>query len=362
MNSHRSKPSSIRLHAAAWILLAVLAVLMTSCAAGSTPAPTGTATAAANTPTPPATETAVPSPVPSETAEPTAAVEATTSNPVMEVTASPISGLVTPPSPFDGTRAYEDVIYQVELGPRIPGTPEHAQAVDWIAAELESNGWEVEIQETTMLDQPVRNVIAKRGSGQPWSIIGAHFDSRMKADNDPDPANHELPVPGANDGASGVGVLLELARTLPEDTEGEIWLAFFDSEDQGNLPGWDWILGSRAVANALPGQPDSVIIVDMIGDADLNIYQERNSDPGLTSEVWAIAAELGYAQFIHEPKFAMLDDHTPFLEKGIRAIDIIDFDYPYWHTIADTADKVSAESLNAVGDTVLHWLWLHHHP
>ena len=264
----------------------------------------------------------------------------------------------TPAEPsFDGQRAYQDVEYQVSLGPRTPGSEAHAQAVDWMQQELQASGWEVEVQETTMLDHPVRNVIAKRGAGQPWIIIGAHYDSRMKADRDPDPARHDDPVPAANDGASGVAVLLELARGLPREINGQVWLTFFDTEDQGQLEGWDWILGSRAVANSLTGKPDAVVVVDMIGDADLNIYREKNSDQPYTDEIWQAAAELGYAeQFINEPKFSMLDDHTPFLEKGIRAVDIIDFDYPAWHTTGDTADKVSAESLQAVGDTVLHWV------
>jgi Zn-dependent M28 family amino/carboxypeptidase len=154
-----------------------------------------------------------------------------------------------------------------------------------------------------------------------------------------------------------VAVLLELARVLPKELDKQVWLAFFDSEDQGRLPGWDWIYGSRAFAEALEGTPDAVVILDMIGDADLNIPQERNSDPGLLQEIWAVAAERGHdGIFLPQPGYAMLDDHTPFLEKGIRAADLIDFDYPYWHTVADTPDKVSAESLFAVGDTVLHWL------
>lgn len=356
------------MHTTSRLLLAILLLLLISSCAANPTSTQEVETSTATTLVAP-TETDVPEPsvpVPSITAEPTFTAE-----PVMEtaptfapteISTQPVLQLTTPPEAFDGERAYEDVEYQIELGPRIPGSDAHAQVVDWMVTELESNGWTVEIQETTMLGQPVRNVIAKRGSGQPWSIIGAHFDSRMKADNDPDPANFELPVPGANDGASGVAVLLELARTLPDDLQGEVWLTFFDSEDQGNLPGWDWILGSRAVANSLTGTPNAVVVVDMIGDSDLNIYQERNSDPELTGEIWATAAQLGYAQFILEPKFSMLDDHTPFLEKGIRAVDLIDFDYPYWHTVSDTADKVSAESLNAVGDTVLHWLWLHHQP
>jgi Zn-dependent M28 family amino/carboxypeptidase len=194
----------------------------------------------------------------------------------------------------------------------------------------------------------------------------------MLADNDPDPNNHSVPVPGANDGASGVAVLLELARTLPSHLEntaganltsqegtgpGQIWLVFFDAEDNGNIPGWDWILGSRAFVAGLEETPDAAVIVDMIGDADLNIYQELNSDPGLTEEIWSQAQALGYSdRIIPEPKYRMIDDHTPFIEAGIPAVDLIDFDYPYWHTIADTPDKVSAESLQIVGDTLIAWL------
>ena len=95
----------------------------------------------------------------------------------------------------------------------------------------------------------------------------------------------------------------------------------------------------------------------MIGDADLNIYLEKNSNVAIRTEIWSTAEKLGYGeQFINEEKFSMLDDHTPFLEAGIPAVDIIDFDYPYWHTTQDTPDKVSAESLQAVGDTLLNWV------
>jgi Zn-dependent M28 family amino/carboxypeptidase len=95
----------------------------------------------------------------------------------------------------------------------------------------------------------------------------------------------------------------------------------------------------------------------MIGDADQNIYIERNSNPELSEEIWEIAAELGYGRsFIPTPRHSILDDHTPFLQAGIPAVDIIDFDYPYWHTTEDTVDKVSAESLEAVGRTLQEWL------
>ena len=178
----------------------------------------------------------------------------------------------------------------------------------------------------------------------------------MFADNDADSANHSLQVPGANDGASGVAVLLELARTLPEDTV-PIWLVFFDAEDNGNIEGWDWILGSREFVKNNRLQPRAVVIVDMIGDADLNIYKERNSNAELMDQIWNTAKSLGYEdKFIPEYKHSMLDDHTPFVEAGLPAIDIIDFDYPYWHTMQDTTDKVSAESLEIVGNTL--WTWV----
>lgn len=257
---------------------------------------------------------------------------------------------------FDGQRAYADVQTQVAFGPRVPESEGHVQVQEWMRAELESAGWQVEIQESEALDHPIENIIAKRNDEAPQIIIGAHYDSRMFADNDPDPAQHTQFVPGANDGASGVAILLELARSLPEDTV-PIWLVFFDAEDNGRIAGWDWILGSREFVKNNPIQPRAVIIVDMIGDADLNIYKERNSDPNLTDSIWEVAKGLGYeSKFIPEYKHSMLDDHTPFLEAGIPAADIIDFDYPYWHTVQDTPDKVSAESLQAVGETLRTWV------
>jgi len=257
---------------------------------------------------------------------------------------------------FDGNRAYADVQTQVAFGPRMPGTDGHAQIVAWMRAELESAGWQVEVQESEALGHPVQNIVAKRGAANPQIIVGAHYDSRMFADNDPNPENRTQPVPAANDGASGVAVLLELARTLPKDSV-PTWLVFFDAEDNGRIEGWDWILGSREFVKNNVVQPRAVVVIDMIGDADLNIYKERNSNSELTDEIWSVAKNLGYEnQFIPSYKFSMEDDHTPFLETGIPAVDLIDFDYPYWHTIADTPDKVSAASLEAVGKTL--WTWI----
>jgi glutaminyl-peptide cyclotransferase len=260
------------------------------------------------------------------------------------------------PAVFDGQRAYEDVKTQVSFGPRIPGTEGHDRIRAWIQKELEGAGWQVEMQETEALGHPVKNIVAKRGDGSPQIVIGAHYDSRMYADNDPDPANQTKPVPAANDGGSGVAVLLGLARSLPKSSV-PVWLVFFDAEDNGRIEGWDWILGSREFVRNNSIQPRAVVVVDMIGDADLNIYKEKNSNTDLTNEIWKTAKDLGYGdKFIDTYKYSMLDDHTPFLEAGLPAVDLIDFDYPYWHTTQDTAAKVSAESLKAVGDTLLAWV------
>lgn len=261
------------------------------------------------------------------------------------------------PLQFDPQCALQHVQTQVEFGPRTPGSIAHQKTIAYIQKELGKTGWAVEIQQTELMGHPISNIIAKRGKGSEWIILGAHFDSRFFADHDENAANQNLPVPGANDGASGVAVLLELARVMPKSIDQEIWLVFFDAEDQGRIEGWDWILGSRAFADSLTSLPDSVVVIDMIGDSDLTIYREKSSDQTITDSIWQKAADLGYEKsFINEEKYSILDDHLPFLELGIPAIDIIDFDYPYWHTIADTVDKVSAESLSIVGNTLLSWL------
>jgi glutaminyl-peptide cyclotransferase len=184
-------------------------------------------------------------------------------------------------------------------------------------------------------------------------------------------------VPGADDGASGVAVLLELARRLDvSKLHNEVWLAFFDAEDNGDLNAcdllqaanpnrtaacdttpWPWSVGATYVAEHLTLNPTAVVVLDMIGDADQDIYYEQNSDKAWQEQIWSMAARLGYSkQFIPQYKWSMTDDHTPFLQRGIRAVDIIDFDYPYWYTTQDTADKVSPTSLERVGRVMQAWL------
>jgi glutaminyl-peptide cyclotransferase len=258
---------------------------------------------------------------------------------------------------FNGTRAFENASYQVSLGPRIPGSEAHADVIDWLMKQLNNFNWNVELQTATYDDHEVQNVIAKRGNGSPWIILGAHYDSRLWADQDPDLALRKMSVPGANDGASGVAILVELARTIPKSLNEKIWLVFFDAEDNGGIPGWDWLLGSKEFVLSLDKHPDMVVVVDMTGDSNLDIYKEQNSNIDITNLIWSQAARLGYSsEFINNYKHSILDDHTPFLEAGIPAIDIIDFDYPYWHTTQDTIDKISKNSLQIVGDTLWNWI------
>ncbi len=260
---------------------------------------------------------------------------------------------------FDGERALNLVAEQLAFGPRIPGTPEIELTRRWIEAELEGTGWDTRRECFQHMGVQLCNLIATPGKGAgPEAqaiVLGAHYDTRRVADLDP--VFPSQPVPGANDGASGVAVLLELARVLdPTRIESNLTFYFFDGEDQGNLDGWSWSVGAQYAAAQLTSTPDLVIIVDMVGDRDLQVFIERNSTRSLADEIWSTAHDLGYDAFIPEVKYTIIDDHVPFLQRGIDVVEIIDFDYPAWHTIGDTLDKVSAESLFEIGHTLQVWL------
>jgi len=262
-----------------------------------------------------------------------------------------------PDATFDGDTAYTWVTAQCDLGYRSPGTAANRQAGDMFLEELSTLGWTTSEQTFTYMDTPVRNILAWKGEGDAV-LLGAHYDTRPSADEE----NPSMPVMGANDGASGVAVLLELARVLDvEAAEKQVYLAFFDAEDSGRLNGWAWIIGSAYMAEhwgeAGETALSAMVLVDMIGDADQQVYYEGNSNRSLSATLWAIAKDLGYGdRIIPEVRHTMLDDHIPFAQRGIPAVDMIDFDYPYWHTTQDTPDKVSGESLEAIGRTLEVWL------
>ena len=252
---------------------------------------------------------------------------------------------------------------QTDLGPRTPGSEAHEQFISQASAILRESGWTVSCEAESYQKRTVRNIIAERGTenADTWIVVGAHYDSRITADQENLQENRLKPVPAANDGASGAAVLLGLAKTLPELPGKKITLAFFDAEDQGKVMGWpDWCLGSALLAEKYGGlerKPDAVIVIDMIGDADLNIYRERNSDADLTDALFGIAEKLGFSKkFINSEKYTMYDDHVPFIRQGIPAADLIDFDYPWWHTLNDTDDKLSEESLQAVYKVLFAYL------
>ncbi len=224
---------------------------------------------------------------------------------------------------------------------------------------LERSHWRVGEEEFTYRDTPLVNVVAKRGQG-PIVILGAHYDSRPLADQDPVPQHRLTPVPGANDGASGVSVLLELSRVLQwAEKDFQIWLYFFDGEDSGHIRGWDWAIGARHAAEKLSSERvKAMVLVDMVGDCEQRFYWEGNSDPQLRAEIWEVARALGFGDvFIPQERLTVIDDHVPFAKKGIPAVDIIDFEYPYWHTVADTTDKVCPRSLERVGRVLQTWIY-----
>ncbi|MGC9359751.1 MAG: M28 family peptidase [Anaerolineae bacterium] len=262
------------------------------------------------------------------------------------------AGCASEPASFDGERAMAHVEALCDLGPRPVGSPGNEAAAAYIQAHLEEHGWDVELQEFAHRGLPVRNVIGRKGEG-PVILLGTHFDTRPLADLDPE--DRSRPVPGANDGGSGTAVLLELARVLGEDVTGQatIELAFFDGEDRTGLGGWSCCVGSYHAAAELSERPAYVVVVDMVGDATQELYFEWSSTLWLQERIWRLADSMGYGHyFVAEHRHAIVDDHTPFLQQGIPAALIIDFDYIYWHTTHDTPDKLSAASLQRVGNVL----------
>jgi Zn-dependent M28 family amino/carboxypeptidase len=201
------------------------------------------------------------------------------------------------------------------------------------------------------------NIIATYGPAAGTRVLlCAHWDTRPIADRDPVPANRSQPIPGANDGASGVAVLMELSRILrASPPKVGVTIVLFDGEDWGRSLD-DMFFGSRYFADHPVGGPFRyAILLDMVGDASLQLPRERNSHEQartVVDKVWQAAADLGHSEFRSTVGQAIYDDHLPLLAKGIPAIDIIDFDYPYWHTLQDTTDKCSPRSLKIVGDVV----------
>jgi len=277
-------------------------------------------------------------------------------------------------SPFDGEVARGYVKTQLDFGARVPGSEAARKTGDWIVAQMRQRADTVIEQKWNHVTAkgdtlPLRNIFARfKPQASTRILYVTHWDSRPVSDQAEDPAKRSLPVPGANDGASGVALFIALGDVLKKTPPSVgVDLLFVDGEDYGTFgpPDVDVLLGSTYFAANLPAgyQPVFGVLFDMIGDADLSIPQESNSverAPEVVSRVWETASKLGYARYF-PPRtgYAVTDDHIPLLDKGLRVIDVIDLDYlgppgsgkpNYHHTPDDTLDKVSAQSLKVVGD------------
>ena len=264
-----------------------------------------------------------------------------------------------PAATFDGARAHEHVGKLVAMGPRVAGTSGAKQARDYIAAQMKALGLSVREQSfeaatplgpVTTVNVSVIVPAASTGSGQGRLIIAGHYDTKRFK---------QFTFVGANDGGSSAAFLIELARVLKNRKNAlPIELLFLDGEEAVvEWQGTDHTYGSRYYVEAARkagtlAQIRALVLVDMIGDRDLRISRESNSTAWLTDLIWTAAKNLGRREFI-DRETAIEDDHLPFLQAGVPAVDIIDLDYSAWHNAGDTLDKVAPASLQAVGDVLL---------
>lgn len=274
------------------------------------------------------------------------------------------------PPKFDGKEAFGYLMEQCDLGPRNPGSEGHQRCKKYLLDKLRQYTNLVKTQEFVYHDTSQKtkleltNIIASFYPEKKQRVLlCAHWDTRPFADRDPDSSLREKPILGANDGGSGVAVLLEIARIISQKkTKWGVDIILFDGEDYGPEGDLDkFCLGSKHFAkNKGEYKPEFGILLDMIGDEDLNIYKEGYSTryaKEVVDSVWGIAGKLKIDCFHDSTKYFMYDDHIPLLEVGIPCIDLIDFDYPYWHTTQDTPDKCSAESLQKIGDVLIEILY-----
>jgi Zn-dependent M28 family amino/carboxypeptidase len=264
------------------------------------------------------------------------------------------------PAGFNGGRAFEDLKHLVAFGPRPSGSPALDKARDWMIQELRGAGAQLEedtfTASTPIGSIPMANLIAKfPGTGRETVIVAGHYDTKRFDD---------FRFVGANDGGSSAALLVELARVLNGQKHAlNYWLVFFDGEEavRTQWEGTDNTYGSRHLVEKLSASGElsrikALILVDMIGDAQLRIPRESNSTPWLSDLVFRTAQRLGYSKYFVGSQGAVEDDHIPFVSAGVSALDLIDLDYgpngSYWHTAQDTPDHCSPSSLTIVGRVV----------
>jgi len=300
-----------------------------------------------------------------ETPTPATGPEAERESPAGAASGAPEAPQAEPA--FDGARALAHVGAVVELGPRPVGSDALEQTRLYVAEQVASHGLEVRRDAFTaqtpngpidMANLIVEVPAATGAPDGPVIIVSGHYDTAGGE------FTRGFEFVGANDAGSSTGVLIEMARVLSENPPPlPVWLVFFDGEEAVvRWEGTDNTYGSRYMAQRLVEEErvdefGAMILVDMVGDADLGLTREWNSTPWLIEMVWQTADELGHGEHFLESGTPIADDHLPFREIGIPVIDLIDFDYGpsnrYWHSPFDTLDKLSAESLEVVGDVVL---------
>ncbi len=265
---------------------------------------------------------------------------------------------------FDGAASMTYLHKALQFGTRVPGSTGWTATGDWIVTEMKARGATVTEQtwmHTTKAGKqiPMRNIIAQWNPAAAQRVLYVtHWDTRPKAEKAP-AADTLKPIIGANDGTSGIGLFLAIGDALKaKPTTVGVDLVFVDGEDYGEFgpPEVDVFIGSEYFAKHLPSptyKPVFAVVWDMIGDRSLQIFQETISldvAPEVVARVWRQAEALGYAGlFIQQPKYTVRDDHVALQSAGIKAIDVIDIDYPYHHTLEDTEDKVGVASMQAVG-------------
>jgi Zn-dependent M28 family amino/carboxypeptidase len=270
------------------------------------------------------------------------------------------------PGKFDGESALGYAKAQLDFGTRVPGTPGAQRAGDWIVARMRERADTVIVQTWTQTltdgrQLPLRNILARFRPDLPDRVLYVtHWDTRPVSDGSNIPAERAQPMPGANDGASGVGLFVAIGDALKKKPPAVgVDLLFVDGEDYGNFDAnTDVLMGSTYFASHLPSpsyRPIFGVLWDMIGDKDLSIKKEQISvqeAPEVVARVWNTAKELGHDDvFVDQlTPFPITDDHVPLLKAGLRVIDVIDLEYPYHHRPSDTLDKISARSLSIVGD------------
>jgi hypothetical protein len=294
-------------------------------------------------------------------------------------TAEANAAMLASPAPIDGKRAYGYLKEICAIGPRLAGSEANARQRKLVADHFTKQGGKVREQPFAArhpLTGERLTMVNLIGSWQPDRlqrvVIAAHYDTRPHPDEEVDPARQKLPFVGANDCASGVALVMEIANHLNEmNTPWGVDLVLFDGEElvYGNNPrAGEYFLGSKAFAQAYSiqlerGRPKiryvAGILFDMVGGRNMQIPQEPNSmtlAPELVREIWTVARAIKAESFKFREGREVLDDHLALNNVGIPTIDLIDFDYPFWHKADDVPDNCSAESLAEVGRVVTAWL------